>query len=148
MVPVGGDAHYSHYSSKRNGSLNSWSTERDPEKLSEHVTTLLAGPVPESSCRELLRFNRVGRRYKPVHRLTGVPGFLRHLHRHNAIHRRELESRHRVVEDLAHDIDMLAVGIAAFDPVTIGGIDAAAIEMPAIRADPMFHPDRAQVDHR
>ena len=104
--------------------------------------------MPESSCRELPRFNRVGRRYKPVHRLTGVPKFLRHLHRHDAIHRRELESRHRVVEDLANDIDMLAVGIPALHPVTIGGIDAAAIEVPALWADPMLHPNGTRIDHR
>jgi hypothetical protein len=52
-----------------------------------------------------------------------------------------------LIENLADDINTLAVGIAAFHPVPIGGIDAGAIEMTAGWADPLLHTIRDCVEH-
>ena len=101
----------------------------------------------KSSSRNPRRLNWVRRRYKPVHRLAGMPSFLRYLSGHDAILGWELEARHGLIEDLAHDIDALAVGIPALHPVAIGGVDAGAVKMTTIRAEPMLHPNGGRVEH-
>ena len=71
---------------------------------------------------------------KPVHRLTRMPLPVADLGRNDVIRRRDFEARHRLVEYFAHDIDPLTMGIAAPHFPAVDGVDAAAVEMAAMRA--------------
>ena len=53
---------------------------------------------------------------------------------HDVIRRRDFEARHGLVEYFANDVDPLTMGIAALHFPASDGVDAAAVQMTAIRA--------------
>ena len=90
---------------------------------------------------------RIAALNEPVHRLARMPFPTADLGGHDVVRRRDLEARHRLVEYFAHDVDPLTMGIAALHFPASDGVDAATVQVVAVRAKPFFHSYCAGEDH-